>query len=218
MSSCSRGGDPHDLAAPSSTRMFEPTASATSIDSVFLSPQLRARNSYGFELRAPTGHRSMMLPCSSEVSARLDPVGDFHMLAAVDGAQFLHRQPLRPGSGCSACNGCSGSCGWKRAVRSSLLGTGRLFSLNREWSWTVKERDVLQIALAALVADRAFEGMIDQQEFEDTASLALWTIGVSVLITIPSAAGIAQEAIGFGDFSISTRHMRQLPAMFSRGW
>ena len=43
-------------------------------------------------------------------------------------------------------------------------------------------------------------------------------MGVSVLITMLSAAGIAQEAIGFGDFSISTRHIRQLPAMFRRGW
>jgi hypothetical protein len=47
---------------------------------------------------------------------------------------------------------------------------------------------------------------------------ALCTMGVSVLITMPSAAGIAQLAIGFGDFSISTRHMRQLPAIDSRSW
>jgi hypothetical protein len=33
-----------------------------------------------------------------------------------------------------------------------------------------------------------------------------------------SAAGIEQLAIGLGDFSISTRHIRQLPAMFRRGW
>jgi hypothetical protein len=39
---------------------------------------------------------------------------------------------------------------------------------------------------------------------------------VSVWITIPSAAGMAQEAIGFGDFSCSTRHIRQLPAIDSR--
>jgi hypothetical protein len=29
---------------------------------------------------------------------------------------------------------------------------------------------------------------------------------------------MAQEATGFGDFSISTKHMRQFPAMLSRGW
>ena len=37
-------------------------------------------------------------------------------------------------------------------------------------------------------------------------------MGVSVWMTMPSAAGMAQEAMGFGDFSCSTRHMRQLPA------
>ena len=35
---------------------------------------------------------------------------------------------------------------------------------------------------------------------------------------MPSATGIAQEATGFGDFSTSTRHMRQLPAIASRSW
>ena len=32
-------------------------------------------------------------------------------------------------------------------------------------------------------------------------------------ITIPSAAGIAHEAIGLGDFSISTKHILQFPAI-----
>ena len=44
------------------------------------------------------------------------------------------------------------------------------------------------------------------------------TLGVLVWITMPSAAGIAQDAIAFGARSISTRHMRQLPAMDSRSW
>ncbi len=45
---------------------------------------------------------------------------------------------------------------------------------------------------------------------------AFLTTGVSVLITMPSPAGIAQEAMGLGDFSISTRHIRQLPAIDRR--
>ena len=36
---------------------------------------------------------------------------------------------------------------------------------------------------------------------------------VFVLIFIPSAAGIAHDAIGFGDFSISTKHILQFPAI-----
>ena len=51
-----------------------------------------------------------------------------------------------------------------------------------------------------------------------TPSRAFLTSGVSVLIFMPGAAGMAQEATGFGDFSTSTKHMRQLPAMESRSW
>ena len=47
---------------------------------------------------------------------------------------------------------------------------------------------------------------------------ALRTVGVSVWITMSGAAGMAQEAIGLGERSISTRHMRQLPATDSRSW
>ena len=34
----------------------------------------------------------------------------------------------------------------------------------------------------------------------------------------PGRAGMAQEATGLGDFSTSTRHIRQLPAMERRLW
>ena len=51
-----------------------------------------------------------------------------------------------------------------------------------------------------------------------TPSRAARTSSVSVRITMPSPAGMAQDAIGLGDFSISTRHMRQLPAIDSRSW
>ena len=48
---------------------------------------------------------------------------------------------------------------------------------------------------------------------------AFLTIGVSVKISMPSAAGRAQLACGFGGPGFtSTRHMRQLPAMLSRSW
>jgi hypothetical protein len=47
---------------------------------------------------------------------------------------------------------------------------------------------------------------------------AFCTSGVLVLITMLSAAGIAQDAMGFGAFSCSTRHMRQLPAIDRRSW
>ena len=44
-------------------------------------------------------------------------------------------------------------------------------------------------------------------------SLDFSIIGVFVFIFIPSAAGIAQDAIGFGDFSNSTKHILQFPAI-----
>ena len=47
---------------------------------------------------------------------------------------------------------------------------------------------------------------------------ALRTPSVSVRITMPSPTGMAQEAIGLGARSISTRHMRQLPATDRRSW
>ena len=40
----------------------------------------------------------------------------------------------------------------------------------------------------------------------------------SVWTTMPSAAGMQQDATGFGDFSISTKHILQLPAIESRWW
>ena len=82
----------------------------------------------------------------------------------------------------------------------------------------VAKRLVLQVALAALVADRAVQRVVDQQELHHAAAARC----------APSAVGLddhalgdrmAQEAIGFGGvFSISTRHMRQLPAIDRRSW
>ena len=52
-----------------STRIAEPTASITSMDSVLVSSHGRAVKANGFEVSAPTGQRSMTLPCSSDVIA-----------------------------------------------------------------------------------------------------------------------------------------------------
>ena len=52
-----------------STRIAEPTASMTSIDSVLFNSHGRAVKAKGFEVSAPTGQRSTTLPCSSEVIA-----------------------------------------------------------------------------------------------------------------------------------------------------
>uniref|UniRef100_A0A6B0U314 Putative secreted protein n=1 Tax=Ixodes ricinus TaxID=34613 RepID=A0A6B0U314_IXORI len=45
-----------------------PTASSTSTLSTLRVSQGRAANEYGLEVRAPTGHRSMTLPDSSDMN------------------------------------------------------------------------------------------------------------------------------------------------------
>ena len=51
-----------------------------------------------------------------------------------------------------------------------------------------------------------------------TPSRAFFTSGVVVLMFMLGITGMAQDATGFGDFSTSTRHIRQLPAMDRRWW
>ncbi len=51
--------------------------------------------------------------------------------------------------------------------------------------------------------------------------VAFWAamaLGDLVKIFMPSATGVAQAGSGFGAFSTSTRHMRQLAAMESFSW
>ena len=49
-----------------SIRIFEPRESITSIVSVLSSSQGLAVNAYGFDVSAPTGHKSIRFPCNSE--------------------------------------------------------------------------------------------------------------------------------------------------------
>eukprot|EP00959_Pyramimonas_sp_CCMP1952_P136675 2860419-Pyramimonas_sp.AAC.1 len=49
-----------------------------------------------------------------------------------------------------------------------------------------------------------------------TPSRAFLTRGVVVLMVMPGMAGMAQDATGLGDFTTSTRHMRQFPAIDNR--
>ena len=74
---------------------------------------------------------------------------------------------------------------------------------------------VLKVAFAALVADRAVKRVIDQQEFHDPLARLLDAVGVGTH-DHPSPAGMAHEATGFGARSMSTRHIRQLPAIDRR--
>ena len=74
---------------------------------------------------------------------------------------------------------------------------------------SVAEHHVLQFALAALVAHRAIQRMIGQQELERPLARDCRTTGDSVWTTMPSATGSVQPTCSLGVFSTSTRHMRQ---------
>jgi hypothetical protein len=77
---------------------------------------------------------------------------------------------------------------------------------------------VLQVAFAALVADRAIERVIDEQELHHALARLLDEFGGGDDFLIVRA-GSAQEACGLGGPGFtSTRHIRQLPAMVSRSW
>ena len=82
---------------------------------------------------------------------------------------------------------------------------------------------VLQRALAALVADRAVQRVVEQQELQVATRCAFSATGeVSwVWTTMPSATVWVQAACGLGigrpPISTSTRHCRQAPTGSSSG-
>ncbi len=75
----------------------------------------------------------------------------------------------------------------------------------------------MQIALAALVADRTVERVIDQQELEHHRAAGS-TFALCVCTTMPSVTGVLHAICSFGIPSISTKQMRQSPAGPSLGW
>ena len=74
-------------------------------------------------------------------------------------------------------------------------------------------RKILQRTLAALVAHRAVERVVDQQELEHARARASTTSGVRVLTTMPSVQTVEHDVCSFGIFSILTMQTRQEPSM-----
>ena len=77
--------------------------------------------------------------------------------------------------------------------------------------------EVLQRALAALVADRAVERVIDQQELEH-AGARLDDVGGRGRDDHAVADGVEHDVCSFGIFSILTMQTRQEPSMPRPGW
>ena len=71
---------------------------------------------------------------------------------------------------------------------------------------------VLQVALAGLVADRAVDGVVDEQELQGRCAAVLGALSLVVCTTMPSVTAVLQAIWSLGIFSISTRQMRQLPS------
>ncbi len=76
---------------------------------------------------------------------------------------------------------------------------------------------VLELALTRLVADRTVDRVVDEQELEHGLLCAVFTRSFCVCTTMPSVTRVLQAICSFGTFSISTRHMRQLPAIVRPG-
>src|SRR3989339_25575 len=69
---------------------------------------------------------------------------------------------------------------------------------------------ILQFTFTCFITYRTIKRMIDKQKFI-TAFLAASAFCDDVCTTIPSAARVAQAIASLGIFSISTRHILQLP-------
>jgi hypothetical protein len=76
---------------------------------------------------------------------------------------------------------------------------------------------VLEVALAGLVADGQSIGWLTSRN----SSVVRWAclaLSLSVWTTMPSVTCVLQAIWSLGIFSISTRHMRQLPSTGRSSW
>mmetsp|Transcript_29180 Transcript_29180/g.74461 ORF Transcript_29180/g.74461 Transcript_29180/m.74461 type:complete len:445 (+) Transcript_29180:1810-3144(+) len=197
-----------------STLMLAPSASLTSTLSVLLSSQLRAVNAYGLDVSAPTGHRSITLPDSSLATS-------FSTYVPIS---LSRPRPVTPSSAVPATSDEKRThlVQWMQRFMTVLTrgprflsSTARLVSVNlllslpKIMAWSCRSHSP---PWSQMGQSRGW--LISKNSI--TPSRAFLTTGVLVLIFIPGPAGMAQEAWGLGLFSISTRHMRQLPAIERR--
>ena len=105
----------------------------------------------------------MMLPESSCSTARLDVGADLHVLAAAGGAELLDAgDVLAEAHAARAVDAARHVGGHQRAEVLVLHHALALVEARRVAAEA--HREILQLALAALVADRAVERMVDEQE------------------------------------------------------
>ncbi len=181
--------------------MLLPTASITSTDSVFTSSHGRA--SRRTAVNAPTGQRSMMLADSSDAIAFRD----------VSRLPCSRRGPLRPGTRRPqprSRTGCSAQWMQRVCVRldqwAEVLVLHRALVLFEARAVEAVSHRLVPRSHCRLIADRAVERMVDQQEFHQISVARLaHGRGVSLNHHMPSPTGIAQEAMEACRAPISTR-------------
>ena len=164
------------------------------------------------------------MPWSSEVIAALEIGGDLHVLAAPDRAELGDARDLGHEADAARAMDAARHDGLDQRADILVLDRALVLAEARAVD-AIGHRLVLQVALAALVADRAVERMIDQQELHHAFARLLddGAIGADGRAACRSRPGrkIAHRH-GAGGRRLgraaltSTRHMRQLPAIDSR--
>ncbi|CAM5508838.1 hypothetical protein SVIOM74S_10172 [Streptomyces violarus] len=197
-----------------SVRVAQPPEQCSQTDGDETRSKGRERNRYAAEVSAPTGQIWMVLP----EKVRLERV-------ALAGADLLERAALdqldhRVARDLVGEPGAAGAQHAPLAVEQHLRGDGEgllvraLAALEAGLGVAVRHGLVLQRALAALVADRAVQRVVDEPRSSITPFWAFSATGEVrwVLTTIPSVHVMVQDAMGLRWPSTSTMHWRQAPA------
>src|SRR5690606_34505278 len=114
--------------------------------------------------------------------APLEIRSDLHVLAAADGAELFHARHLRhePDATCAMDAAVHESADQRPDV---LLFHRSFVFLEARAARAIDERLILQIALTALVANRAVKRVVDEQELQDPLARLLdhWRVGLDLL-------------------------------------
>ena len=98
------------------------------------------------------------------IDAALDPGADLHVLAAAGGAQFLDPRDLVAETHTAGAVDAAGHVRGDQRSQVLVLDDALLLRVTGHAA-PVTHGQVLQLALPALIADRAVQGMVDEQEF-----------------------------------------------------
>ena len=193
-------------------RMLQPTGQSPHTVGTSWISHGRASNRYCVEVSAPTGQSSITLPENGARYGSSPKVAISRVRAAVPRDQLVVLGDVaREPRAAVAEDAALAVERDQRRDRDRLLER-HLRERHPRRARAVAEGQVLQRALAALVADRAVERMVDEDELERRV-LALRRLPTWRPCARPSrpARSSVQPAWSFGSPSTSTRHMRQAP-------